>query len=211
MNQLATVRSLQQRISEMQPLRLDEGGLPVAPELRSLLPGGALRKGSSVAVSGSLHLALALLGEASRGGAWCGAIGLPQLGFEAVAQLGISLERFVLVPEPGRHALGVAGMLSEVLAALVFVPGRHYAPNEVERLHARLRDHGAVLIAVGEWPRNDVSLQLLASRWRGVGRGHGLLETQELTVRSLDRRGQRRHTVRFCGGRLAPVPSVVRP
>ena len=83
MNQLATVRSLQQRISEMQPLRLDEGGLPVAPELRSLLPGGALRKGSSVAVSGSLHLALALLGEASRGGAWCGAIGLPQLGFEA--------------------------------------------------------------------------------------------------------------------------------
>lgn len=211
MNQLATVRSLQQRISEMQPLRLGEGGLPVAAGLRPLLPGGALRKGGSVAVSGSLHLALALLAEASRDGAWCGAIGLRHLGFEAVAQLGISLERFVLVPEPGRHSLGVAGMLSEVLAALVLVPGQRYTPNEIERLHARLRDHGTVLIAIGEWPRGDTSLQLLDSCWRGVGRGHGLLETQELTVRSLDRRGQRRHTVRFCGGRLAGAPGEVRP
>lgn len=203
MNQLATVRSLQQRISEMQPLRLEDGGLPVAPELRPLLPGGALRKGSPTSVVGSLQLILALLADASASGIWCGAIGLPHLGLESVDRLGIALDRFVLVPDPGKHALGIAGMLSEVLGALVLVPGQRYTPGEIERLHARLREHGTVLVVVDDWPRSDTSLRLLDSRWSGVGCGHGVLDTQQLTVRSLDRRGQRRHTVRFRGGRLS--------
>lgn len=123
MNQLATVRSLQHRISSMQAARLDHG-LPTPPELRPLLPGGALRRGSSVAVQGSLQLALALLCGASASGAWCGVIGVPNLGIEAAAQLGLSLERLVLVPRPGAHELTITGMLSEVLTALVLCPAK---------------------------------------------------------------------------------------
>ncbi len=205
MNQLATVRSLQERIAEMQPLRLDESGLPTAPQLRPLLPGGALRKGAPTAVHGSLQLALALLLGVSSSGAWCGAIGLPELGAEAVAQLGLALDRFVLVPDPGRHALSVTGMLSEVLTAVVLCPTQRPAAGEIERLSARLRDHGTALVVVGDWPRSDTALHVTGSRWSGLGAGHGLLEMQELAVRSVDRRGGRTHTVRFHEGRLAPA------
>lgn len=201
MSQLATVRSLQQRISTMQPARLDDG-LPTPPELRPLLPGGALRKGAPIAVQGSLQLALALLGSASASGAWCGVIGIPELGFEAAAQAGLTLERLVLVPDPGAHSLTVAGMLSEVLTILVLCPNRQPAPGEVERLNARLRDHGTALVVTNTWPRSDTALRVTASRWSGLGRGHGLLRTHELSVSSTDRRGQRTHTVRFRDGRL---------
>lgn len=202
MNQLATVRSLQQRISSMQPMRLDRG-LPTPPALRPLLPGGALRKGAPVAVQGSLQLALALLGDASAGGAWCGIIGVPQLGFEAAAQAGLALERLVLVPQPGKHALAIAGMLSEVLTVIVLCPEQQPAPGETERLNARLRDHDTALVVTRAWPRSDTALQVTASRWSGLGTGHGLLRTHELSVRSVDRRGQHTHTVRFRDGRLA--------
>ena len=202
MNQLATVRSLQQRISEMQPLRLGEGGLPVAPELRPLLPSGVLQKGAPTSVRGSLQLSLSLLAAASAGGAWCGVIGVPNLGFECAEQLGLALERLVVVPEPGRHALSIAGMLGEVLTALVLLPSQRPAAGEVERLNARLRDHGTALIVMDEWPRSAASLRVAGSRWSGLGEGHGLLRVHELTVDSTDRRGRRSHTVRFCEGRL---------
>ena len=202
MNQLATVRSLQQRITSMQPARLDRG-LPTPPSLRPLFPGGALRKGAPVAVQGSLQLSLALLSSASASGAWCGVIGVPHLGIGAAAQTGLALERLVLIPEPGKHALAIAGMLSEVLTVLVLNPERPPSSNEAERLNARLRDHGTALVVTNAWPRSDTALRVTASRWSGLGAGNGLLCTHELSVQSTDRRGQRTHTVRFRDGRLA--------
>lgn len=204
MNQLATVRSLQQRITEMQPMRMGEGGLDVASALRPLLPTGALKKGAPTSVRGSLLLTLALLREASANGAWCAAVGVPDLSFEAANTLGIALERFIVIPNPGRHALSIAGMLSEVMSAIVLCPQHRPGTGESERLHARLRDHGTALIVTGDWPRSDTALRVAASSWSGLGRGHGMLDTHVLTVRSLDRRGQRVHTVRFQGGRLIP-------
>lgn len=44
------------------------GVLPVTPELSQLLPGGGLRRGSTVSISGSTALVLALLAEATREG-----------------------------------------------------------------------------------------------------------------------------------------------
>lgn len=204
MHQAATVRELQQRISEMQPLRLDERALPTPPELRRLLPGGALRRGAVTAVEGSLQLALALLAAVSASGSWCGAIGLPGLGLEAAADLGIALDRFVLVPDPGPHALGIAGTLSEVLTAVLLSPPRGMRPGEGARIAARLREHGTALIVLGPWPGAEGSLRVSGSRWIGLGRGHGMLDAHELTVRTSDRRGPLEHVVRFAGGRLQP-------
>ena len=60
--------------------------LPVLPTLEDLLPGQALRRGSTVAVVGSTSLALALAAAPSASGSWCAAVGLPSLGLLAVAE-----------------------------------------------------------------------------------------------------------------------------
>ena len=203
MTQAATLRSLQQRITEMQPLRLEERGLPTLPGLRPLLPGGALRQGASYSVHGSLQLGLAMLAEASSAGSWCGVIGVPGFGAEAAARLGIALDRCVLIPEPGDDALGLAGLLSEILTVVLLRPHRAPGAGDTERISARLRDHGSALVVLGDWPRTESTLRVTGSAWSGLGRGQGLLEDRLLEVRSEDRRGIRSHRVRIADGRVA--------
>lgn len=202
MPQLATVRSLQQRITEMQPLRLDERALPTAPELAPLLPEGALRRGCAYAVQGSRSLALALLAAASASGLWCAVIGCSEFGAEAAAGIGIALDRCVLAPDPGDHALGLAGLLSETFSIVVLHPPGKVGPRDAERLSARLREHGSALVVTGDWPRTEGSLHVTGSRWSGLDRGGGMLTARELAVRSRDRRGILHHTVRFERGAI---------
>ncbi len=211
MHSPTTVRTLQQRISEMQPLRLDDRALPTSAGLRPLLPGGSLRKGASYAVHGSQQLALSMLSEASASGAWCGVIGCPTFGAEAATALGIALDRCILIPEPGSDAIGLSGALSEVLTVVLLVPSIRPRPGEVERISARLREHGTALVVAGDWPHPESSLRVTASRWRGLGAGTGALEEREIAVQSQDRRGTLRHTVRFAGGSVVdPAASSVR-
>lgn len=200
MNAAVTLPSLQQRINEMQPLRIDERALPTAQGIAPLLPGGALKAGSTYAVQGSWHLALAMLSEASRGGAWCGVLGCPGFGAEAAAALGIALDRCVLVPQPGAHALSLAGTLSETLTVVAARFDTRVSPAQIERLSARLREHGSALVVVGDWARSESRLTVLHSRWSGLQSGYGSLTQRELTVQSEDRRGTRRHTVRWGPG-----------
>lgn len=198
----ATLTSLRQRIDEMQPLRLDERALPTHAALAPLLPGGALRAGAAYSVRGSWQLALALLAEASRGGAWCGVLGCPAFGAEAAAALGVALDRCVLIPDPGRHALGIAGTLGETLSIVVARFEARVSPGDVERLAARLRDNGSALVVAGDWPRSESRLTVASSRWIGLGQGGGSLTARELVVESADRRGTRQHTVRIGRGGL---------
>lgn len=186
----------------MQSLRIDDRALPTHPAVRSLFPGGALRRGTYVSVRGSLQLALALIAETSRSGSWCGAIGLPELSYEAASALGIALDRFVLVPSPGPHELTVTNSLSEVLTAVVIHPTSRIAPSALHRLTAKLRDQGSALVVLGDWPNSESTLNVTGSRWSGLTAGHGTLTDQTLTVQSRDRRGTRTHTVRFFAGSL---------
>ena len=203
MSSAVSLPDLRQRISEMQPLRIDERALPTAPALGALLPGGALRAGAAYSVQGSWQLALAFLAEASQGGAWCGVLGCPGFGAEAAVSLGIALDRCVLIPSPGPHALALAGTLSETLSVVVARFESRVAHADIERLSARLREHGSALVVVGDWARSESRLTVTSSRWTGLGAGYGALESRELTVQSEDRRGVRRHAVRFERGRLA--------
>jgi hypothetical protein len=87
----------------------------VHPALHELLPGG-LRRGSTVSVSGSLSLLLALLAEASAEGAWCVLVDLPlgsatRLGTEAARDFGIDLSRLPVVPAAGESWTNVVGAL----------------------------------------------------------------------------------------------------
>jgi hypothetical protein len=164
--------------------------LPVAPELSGLLPGRGLRRGSTVAVSagraapagGSTSLLLALLAEASRSGSWCAVVGLPSLGALAAEESGIDLERLALVPDPGPDWPTVIAALIDGVDVVVTAVQGHVAPTIADRLVARARQRGSVLMPFGQWPGADVTLQVTASRWEGLTLGRGRLRRREVTI-----------------------------
>ena len=76
--------------------------LPVPAGLRQLLPDG-LRRGSTVAVTSSVSLLLALLGPPSAAGAWTAMVGMPAISAEAAVEAGIELERLAIISPPRRE------------------------------------------------------------------------------------------------------------
>jgi hypothetical protein len=163
----------------------DERALPVPAPLAPLLPGEHLRRGSTVAVRRSVALALALVAEASASGSWVAAVGLPDLGVVAAAEAGIVLDRLALVPAPTRRtwAAVVAALLDAIDVVLVRPPaGVRVA--DTRRLAARARERGSVLVPLGDaWTDPvDLHLEVTASRWRGLGQGHGHLEARWVEV-----------------------------
>lgn len=153
--------------------------LPVHPLLAPAFPDG-LRVGSAYSLSGSLTLATALLAEPSREGAWCGVVGHPDLGVEAVAELGVRLDRLVLVPDPGRQWFSVVAALVEVLGVVVARPPSRVTPTDATRLAARLRERGTVLVATGPWPGAAADIRVRDNHWGGLGVGHGLLASRRM-------------------------------
>lgn len=186
------IRELQARINSMQATTLDERALPTLPALGAVLPGGALRQGCAYSVTGSTTLAMALLAAPSAGGAWCGVVGAPDFGIEAAARFGIELERLILAPSPGEQWLTVTAALVDVLGIVVVRPPRRVGDADAARLGARLRQRGATLIVLGEWPQAEAALRLDGSSWAGLGDGHGHLAGREATVTSGGRAGQGR-------------------
>ena len=87
------------RASDLAPTHL-----PVADAFTSLLPG--LRLGSVLGVTGTgaTSLALALVARASTD-SWTAVAGLPALSLVAASELGVAIDRVVVVPEAGIDAL----------------------------------------------------------------------------------------------------------
>ncbi|MEV1291263.1 hypothetical protein [Pseudonocardia sp. NPDC049635] len=163
--------------------------LPVPGPLSGLLPGGGLRRGSTVAVgagAGAGSLLFALLAAASAEGAWAGVVGRPGLGVTAAAESGVRLDRLALVPDPGVDVVPVTAALLDGLD-LVVVAGPERAglrAADRQRLAARARQRGAVLLALGTWPGADLRLHCERPRWEGAGRGTGRLRARRVEVRA---------------------------
>jgi hypothetical protein len=160
--------------------------LPVAPALSSLLPSG-LRRGSTVSVSGSVSLLLALLGAASSGGAWCALVGFPRISAESAREYGVDLARLALIPAPGEGWTTAVGALLDAVDIVAARPprGRGLAPADIRRLAARARSKDAVLIpyvADAAWPGADVRLHARDGAWSGIGEGTGRLRARQLEV-----------------------------
>lgn len=166
--------------------------LPVLPALEPLLPGAGLRRGTTVGVAadpgtgGATSLVLALAVAASAAGSWVAAVGLPSLGLVAADELGIALERLVLVARPEREAWGsVVAALVDGFDLLIVQPG-HPGVRAVDarRLVARARERGTVLLALGAgWPvAPELTLQVSAAEWQGIDAGHGHLRARRVTV-----------------------------
>ena len=158
--------------------------LPVLPALEALLPGGRLRRGSTVAVAGSTTLALALVAGPSGAGSWGAVVGLPSLGLAAAAEAGVALDRLALVASPGPDWPAVVAALLDALDVVVVRPPARVRAATARGLGARARERGAVLVPVGAWEGADVRLRATASRWEGVGEGHGHLRARRVEVRA---------------------------
>ena len=179
----AGLEDLAQRVRPVTLAR--EQLLPVPRALEPLLPDRGLRRGGTVAVDGSLALALALVASASAAGSWVVAVGLPDLGVVAAAEAGVALERLALVPRVGAAAWGtvVAALFDAIDVVLVRPPARPPA-GVARRLAARAKERRSVLLLVGDaWPiPPDLRLAVTASRWEGLGQGYGRLEARKVEV-----------------------------
>lgn len=179
-----------------------EALLPVLAPLQPLFPERGLRRGSTVVVEGApgaTSLALALGAVASAGGSWVAGVGLPSLGLLAAGELGVALERVVVVPDPppGAWATVVAALLDAVELVWVGLPQR-VTPADARRLAARARERGSVLVPLGPhalgaggvhaagagWPQpGDLRLRAASPDWSGpLGHGSGRLEARRVEV-----------------------------
>ena len=183
---------------QVAPLTLAaERTLPLSPTVAPLLPSG-LRRGSTVVVTsapsrpqGALSLALALAARAAASGSWCAAVGVPDLGLLAAAELGIDLDRMALVPDvPPAHWVSVVAALIDSVDILLARPPAHLKPGDARRLTTRTRERGVVLIPMlpggsrgGPWAEGaDVRLEVTEARWAGPGTGEGHLHGRRIVV-----------------------------
>ncbi|MCK0115858.1 hypothetical protein MWU57_02340 [Isoptericola sp. S6320L] len=154
---------------------------PVHPALAPLLPGG-LPSGGVLTVQGSTSLLLALLATASRDGAWVAFVGAPAVGMLAAADVGISLERTAVVPDPGPDAPAVLAALLDGMDVLVVGPRTALADADRRRLAARTRQRDAVLVTTERWPGAHVVLDARGGAWSGADAGAGWLRRRTLSV-----------------------------
>lgn len=158
---------------------------PTLDGLSGLLDPG-LRRGVSYLVEGSTSLALALAAGASQAGSWCAAVGLPGLGVQAAAGLGVDLERFAVVPDPGNHWLEVTATLADAVDVILLKPPSRARDTDVRRLAARLRQRGCTLVVQSNsWLGLESRLTVTDSRWLGAaddGRGYLSARHAQVTV-----------------------------
>lgn len=169
--------------------RGEQDTVGVLPLLRELFGDHGLRRGTAIAVRGSVSLLLALMAGASRNGGWCAAVGMPWLGIAAAAEIGVALERLALVPSVGANQAMVLAALIDGMDMVAFAGTTRLHDADTRRLLARARQHGAVLVGLGEWSAAELRLSIVESSWRGIGQGYGRLRARLVTIQ-LDGRGR---------------------
>lgn len=172
------------------------------------------RPGGSSRSMGATSLALAMAAGPTEAGSWVALVGLPALGLAAAAELGLALERVAVIdaPPPDSWAT-VLGSLMGAFDLVVFgAPARAskvpVKAADVRRLTSRACERGTVLLQVDTaaasaggvgaevraqrvaWSafEADLRLVIVASRWQGLGAGHGHLGGRQLTVEATGRR-----------------------
>jgi hypothetical protein len=170
--------------------------LVVPSPVGDLLPGGAIQRGTVVAVdgdpgAGATSVAFQLAAAATAAGEWAAAVELDaSLGGLAARDAGVALDRFAVVRRvpSARWATVVAALVDGISVVLTEMPA-FARVGDARRLQARARERGAVLVAMGPWPA-EATLRLRAggSVWRGLGDGAGALAERDQRVH-VDGRG----------------------
>ncbi|MGK5682396.1 hypothetical protein [Actinoplanes sp. URMC 104] len=179
--------------------------LPAPPDLASLLPWPGLRRGATIAVTGTTSTLMRTLAAGMKDGAWAAVVGMPAFNALAAYELGVPVDRLALVADPGPDWFtAVAALIDGVGLVVVAMP--EAAEKTVRLLQARARQRGSVLILTHPWPGSDVVITATRRRWAGLGAGRGRLKqlTVQLTAGGRGKAARpRTATVTF--GELAPL------
>ncbi len=197
-----------------------ERTLALLPAFAELIPGAVVQRGSIVGCEGAaaMSLAIAVAAGPVQQGAWVAVAGASTFGVSAAAELGLTLERLVMVREPsggfddGRWADVVAAMIDGFDVVLLGSGARRIRPGIARRLQARVQSRGAVLVLAGRMEAFSCDLQLRAGhqQWTGLGAGHGVAVTRRLQVELHGRRTPRPRLAELMipapGGGVEPAP-----
>lgn len=215
-------------VSDLAP-RNEEQLLAVPEAVAPLFPQGGLPPGVSVGVSGSggWSLAMSLAASALVDDGWLACVGLEELGLMAAGELGLRLDRTIMVETPGpdRWPTVVAALIEAfdiVCLGTGLGPTRSLGHRQATRLSARARETKTLLLHLDggrSWPTVlDVALTVHPRHWSGIRPGHGHLQSRLVTVSSVGRRSMakpRQIDVLLPGpdGCLGPAPAstVVAP
>lgn len=184
-----------------------------------------LQRGRIVGCDGpaAVSAAVALVTGAARAGSWVLLLGTGRsgmtIGLEALAELGVPLQRVVAVDSDGSPAAWAerVAAAADGFEVILSVPPR--GAERVERkIRQRLQARGAMLVAVGVAGHAigcDVTVTTASPRWVGIGQGHGRLVAREVDVVVAGRRVPRpvHHTLWLPGpdGQIGRVPDVSAP
>jgi len=130
-----------------------------------------------------VSLALAIASAPSREGAWVGVAGLPELGIRAASDMGVAVERLVMVTGDPSWVDVLAAMIDGFDVVVVGRRVGRLAGGAVRRLQARAQSRGIVMLTVGV-PALGADLQISAEQgtWIGLGNGHGVASGRQLVV-----------------------------
>ena len=160
------------------------GTIQVPEPLAAVLPRRGIARGSVVSLQGpgTSSLLFALLSGPPE--SWSALVGMPDVGMLAASEFGVDLDRVVLVPEPGPDVLQVLSILVDGvdMVAVTLPPRARPGPGRLRVITGRLRQRGAVLLSMGQWPGADLVLTSHWQGWAGLGQGHGRLRERELVV-----------------------------
>ena len=195
-----TFRRLRQ---ELQNQGVGDGPVCQVPEaFAPLFPSTGLQSGQLISVSGpgawTVGFALAGANVGSQG--WAAMVDVGNAGLVAAHELGIPLDRLLVVDStPMKAWVSVVAALLEVAEVVIVNPRRELKSTWVRRLRTHLQDHQSLVLSLDGgrfWPEKlDASLTVSRQEWHGVGEGFGHLQHRQLEIESTGRRslsGRRR-------------------
>jgi len=193
-NDGAKIQLLRGQIKKIESSTTDSSVFPMDSALVSLFPKGGLCKGSSYSLDSSASLLWSLVAESTKQGIWCAIIGIPDLGIGIAKEVGVNINRVVLIPSPGPKWMAVLGDLIETVGICVL--GSFSAPGatQLSTLHSRLRNHKTSLLVRATWPNSKTSFAV-THQWSGVRSGEGLLQTHHLHITAKSHSGE---AIRSC-------------
>jgi hypothetical protein len=110
------------------------------------------------------------------------------VGLVAAAEAGINLRRLALIADPGSDLVAVTSTLLDGVDLIALTDTGRLRASERQRLAARARQGGAVLLPTGPWPAADLELAVVSGRWQGLGHdGHGRLRSRQVQPRASGR------------------------
>lgn len=193
MTRSQVVEQLRQRLG---PVTLSRDQLVDVPDpLLPLFPFGGLQRGSLVGFggAGSWSVAMAMTAAATGRNGWAAIVGIESLGLVAAAELGVDLNRLLVIESPGAHRLAaVIATLLESVEVILVQPSRPIGTQAGRRIKAKAKEKGRVVFdleGAHHWPHApDLVLTGKAEQWQGIGDGHGYLHLRQVHLNAQGRR-----------------------